>query len=297
MTTFQQAMIGAGLRPRDIIADGAWRRCATDDKPAKKNGAYKLSVGGGSGWFRNWATHDELCVWDDGREHEVKPMDQARLQASRDKERAYRIQAMKSARAFWDRARPLNRPHPYIVRKGLSPLGCAGLRTHDGVMVVPVMLGDWLVSVQTITPDGEKRFWPGAPVKGGAYVMSRPRAAVTCVCEGLATGLAVYQSVRQASVVVAFDAGNLLPVVQRLRPTGSVVLCADNDHKTWARINTNPGLEKARNAAELLGAGVAYPQGIEGSDWADALKEWGEGAARRIEREILQGARYVATPS
>jgi putative DNA primase/helicase len=225
----------------------------------------------------------------------VRAVDPAIAQRQREKERAYRVQAMRSARAFWNDARPLSRIHPYIDGKGLSPLGCAGLRQSDGLLVVPVWHGEWVVSVQTITPKGEKRFWPGAPVKGGAYVIDRPRAALTVLCEGLATGLALYKSVKQARVVVCFDAGNILPVVDRMRPTGSVVIAADNDHGTQARRGFNPGLEKARNAAELIGAGVAYPEGIEGTDMADMLRELGQGAAKRIERVVLAGARYVAS--
>jgi putative DNA primase/helicase len=101
---------------------------------------------------------------------------------------------------------------------------------------------------------------------------------------------------RQARVIVAFDAGNLLPVVERLKPNGSVVIAADNDHGTQAKRGMNPGIEKARNAAELIGCGVAYPTGIEGSDWADFAKEVGEGANRKIERLILAQARYVMEP-
>jgi putative DNA primase/helicase len=284
------------LRPRDIVADGLWRRCSTDDKPGKKNGAYKLSLGGGRGWFRNWATHDELCVWDDDREHEVKPIDENRLRASRERERNYRIEAMKDARRFWESSKQSRSPHPYIANKGLSALGCSGLRVSGDLLVVPVWHGDWITSLQTINPKGDKRFWTGAPVKAGAYIMDRPSAAVTAVCEGLATGMAVYQSVRNARVIVAFDAGNLLPVVQRLKLHGSVLIAADNDHGTQARTGINPGLEKARNAAELIGCGVAYPSGIEGTDWADFLKERGHGASKALEREILKGARYVATP-
>ena len=289
--TFEQALRSSGLRPRDVVADGKWRRCATDDKPKKRNGAYCLHSDG-RGFWRNWATDLELNSWRDERAT-VRPVDQARLDAQRDRERSYRIQAMRSARAFWGNARPLNRIHPYVDRKGLSPLGCAGLRQHDGLLVSPVWLGDWIISVQTIRPEGEKRFWPGAPVKAGAYVLRRDRSAVTVLVEGLATGLAVFQAVRQASVIVCFDAGNILPVVQRIKPTGSVCIAADNDHKTEVRTGTNPGLQKARNAAELIGCGVAHPRGIEGSDWADYLIEHGEGAARRIEREILAGSRYV----
>jgi putative DNA primase/helicase len=57
----------------------------------------------------------------------------------------------------------------------------------------------------------------------------------------------------------------------------------------------NPGIEKATNAAELIGAGVAWPEGIEKSDWADYLKEIGEGAAKKLERLILAKAKYVMT--
>lgn len=293
---FADTLRSAGLRPRDVIADGRLRRCATDAKPAKRNGWFVLHPDGRGVWGDNAvAPRQALGHWRDERADAivVSPQAQAEMAAQRDRERAYRIQAMRGARAFWNKARPLRQPHPYIANKGLSAQGCAGLRTHDGLLIVPVWHGDWVISVQTIAQDGQKRFWAGAPVKAGAYVLERARAAVTAICEGLATGLALYQCVRQARVIVAFDAGNLLPVIERIRPTGSVVVVGDNDHKTAKRIGTNPGVEKATNAASLIGAGVVWPTGIEGSDYADALKEIGEGAPRRIEREILAGARYV----
>lgn len=274
--------------------EGRWFRYKTTDKPQHRNGAVKFM--GDHGFVQNHATMTEIATWRaEGESTEARPIDAAKLQAQRDRDRAYRVQAVHGARAFWSASRPLNRPHPYVENKGLTPLGCANLRGNDGLLVVPVMHGASLISVQTIAPDGTKRFWTGAPVKAGAFILGRERAAVTCICEGLATGLAIYQSVRHASVIVAFDAGNLLPVVDRIRPRGSVVIVADNDHKTHARIGTNPGIEKATNAAELIGCGVAWPEGIEGSDAADALKEFGEGGGRKLERLILAKARYVAT--
>lgn len=295
---FEQALCAAGLRPRDVVADGRWRRCATDDKPRRRNGAYKLAIGGGRGWWRNWATDADLSVWDDDRPVAVRQIDYAAMRARREQERADRIAAMRRARDVWRRARPLNRLHPYLEAKGLSAFGCSGLREFDGLLVVPVWLGDWIISVQTIHPDGTKRFAAGAPVKAGAYTIDRERAAVTVLVEGLATGLAVFQAMRQARVVVCFDAGNLLPVVQRLRPTGTVVVAADNDHATQARLGFNPGREKAASAAELIGCGVAWPTGIAGTDWADAAQEWGRPLSdRRIERLILAGARYVMNTS
>lgn len=290
--SFEQALAASGLRPRVVIADGRWRRCATDDKPRKKNGAYVLHPDG-RGYFKNWATDLDLNKWEEAGAQRATQIDPAVVQRRREEERAYRIKAMAGARARWAESRPMRGLHPYLENKGLTAAGCSGLRVWRDLLVVPVYFGRSITSIQTINADGEKRFWPGAPVKAGAYVMTRPQAALTAVCEGLATGLAVYQSVRHASVIVAFDAGNLTPVIDRLRPTGNVVICADNDHATQARIGINPGIQKAENAAELIGAGVAYPQGISGTDWADALAEWGAESARRIERLILSGARYV----
>ena len=325
--SFEQSLRIAGLMPRDIVADGKIRRCASELSPRKRNGWYVLHPDGHGIWG-DWTTGSgqALGTWKDDnatsqavspeviakmqaqRENErayriqsvrsattqaVSPEVIAKMQAQRENERAYRIQSVRSARAFWHKCHPLSLPHPYVQNKGLEPLGCAGVRTHDGLLVIPVMLGDSLISIQTIDAKGEKRFWPGAPVKAGCFVMARARASVTVFVEGFATGLAVFQSVRNASVIVCFDAGNLTPVVSRIRPSGSVVIAADNDYKTMVKRGMNPGIEKATSAAELIGAGVAYPQGIEGTDYADMLKEIGEGAHRKIERAILAKAKYV----
>lgn len=289
--SFEAAMTASGLIPGAIVADGKWRRCKTTDKPKHRNGAYVLYADG-RGYWRNWATDFELNKWEPAGIELSAKADPEIARRRQEAERAARVNAVRGARARWNESEPMRNLHPYLERKGLNAAGCAGLRVWRDLLVVPVYFGNSITSIQTIDAGGQKRFWHGAPVKAGAYIMHRQRAAVTAVCEGLATGLAVYQSLRHASVIVAFDAGNLTPVVDRIRPTGNVVICADNDHATQARTGINPGIQKAENAAELIGAGVAFPKGIEGTDWADALAEWPNGA-RRIEREILAGAKYV----
>ena len=291
--SFEQAMQAAGLMPRDVVADGQWRRCPTDGKPKKRNGAYLLAVDGRRGWFRDWADPlGGVIEWAADGPIEYRPGDAERLERQRAADRRKRVAAIRGARAYWQAAGAF-RGHEYIAGKALSAQGCAGLRVSDGLLVVPVLVGDAMVSVQTIDAGGEKRFWPGAPVKGGAFVLEREKAALTAVCEGLATGLAIYQVCRQARVVVAFDAGNLMPVVQRMPLAGPVVLCADNDYGTLARRGFNPGLQAAQNAAELIGAGITWPVGIEGTDFADAAKELGPKAYKQIERQIISAARYV----
>jgi putative DNA primase/helicase len=290
--TFDQALQASGLLPRAIVADGKWRRCPTIDKPKKRNGAYVLYPDG-RGYWRNWATDTDVNSWADKSITHLSPVDLAAMERRRHQERAQRLQAIDSARRHWAQCAPIRGLHPYLESKGLSAVGTQALRVSGDSLVIPVLWKGRIISVQSITPDGHKRFWSGAPVKGGSLVLDRPRAALTAVCEGLATGLAIFQSVRNARVIVAFDAGNLAPVVDNVRPTGSVVICADDDHGTEALRGFNPGREKAANAAELIGAGVAWPEGIEGTDWADALAEWGVSAHRRIERQIQAKARYV----
>lgn len=290
---FEDALRLAGLMPKSIIADDRWHRCATENKPRKRNGAYRLARDERIGWFRDWALHDGAQTWRADGEYDIRPIDERKLRADRERERSRRIAAMRGAREFWNAAQPMRALHPYIARKRLAALGCAGLRVSGALLVVPVWHGEWIVSVQTISEDGEKRFWTGAPVKAGCYVIERKGAALTVFCEGLATGLAVYQSMRVARVVVCFDAGNLLPVVQRLKPAGSVVIAADNDHETEARIGVNPGIKKAKEAAEAIGCGVAYPNGISGSDWADALVEWTVDADPRSRRPAAPPHRRI----
>lgn len=289
---FEQTMTACGLMPKFIQADGKWRRCATQDHPKKRNGAYVLYPDG-RGYWRNWATDAGVNSWRPDESSQAPKIDFDAIRRQQEADRKRRIEAIHAARRFFAQAQPARGVHPYLDRKGLSSVGCTGLRVHSGKLVVPVYWDDRIISLQTIDADGNKRFWPGAPVKAGAYIIQRPKSAVTAVCEGLATGLAIYQSIPTATVIVAFDAGNLAPVVERLRPRGNVILCADNDHATEQRTGTNPGLVRATHAAGLIGAGVAYPEGIEGTDWADALKEIGEGAKRKIERQILANSRYV----
>ena len=300
MISFEQTLLQAGLRPREIVPDGRIRRCPSDAKPNKRNAWYVLHPDG-RGFFGDWTsgTGEALGHYKPEGDSQIRvptSQDLAAIERRRQQERAQRLRAIDGARAHWSRCAPVRSLHPYLERKGLSAVGTQALRVWGDALVVPVLWKGRIISLQSITPDGQKRFWPGAPVKGGAFVLDRQRAALTAVCEGLATGLAIFQSVRNARVIVAFDAGNLSPVVDTMRPSGSVVICADDDHGTEARRGFNPGREKAANAAELIGAGVAWPEGIEGKDWADALAEWGVSAHRRIERQIQAKARYVRSP-
>jgi len=311
---FETALRLAGLQPpAQIIDDGKWRRCKTEGHKSKKNGAYKLDIGGQRGWYRDWSDGLGVRFWSsDEAPRAPTAADLERQRKQRDEARARRVEGVRRARQLWADGASY-RPHPYLIDKGLSALGCQVLRlwigsvwqdiddtlpkqVKDTWLLVPLYWRDKLVNVQRISSKGLKVQMPGAPQKACSLILGQSSAAVTVICEGLATGLAVYQSMRNVRVVIAFNAENLQPVAQELKPTGSVVFAADNDWKTALKPHmhgVNPGISKAQNAAELIGAGVAWPEGIEGTDYADLLKEVGPGAAKQLERQILAKARYI----
>ena len=293
MPDFQSVLTAYGFVVDRVIPDGRWHRVKTTDKMKHRNGAYLLRPDGMAGWFKNWATDQGFNTWNaDGEQTPAqKRQIEADAQAARKRETAYRDRAIKTMRDYWQSLPLLRGGHPYLDGKGLDMRGCVGLR-HDGeFMVVPVNRDGQVMSLQTIAPDGRKRFRMGCPVKGGVYLLDRPKAVLTCFVEGLATGLAVYQSLPQCRVIVCFDSGNLVEVSSRFIGCGLGVVCADNDTQTEQKIGTNPGLVAGQKAAEAMGCGLAYPQGIEGSDWADAIKEMEPDARRWINRNILMKAK------
>ena len=290
MSDFLNTLLASGLRARDVVPDGKWHRCPTNDKPRKKNGVFLLTLDGRRGVFKNYALDTDFSIWTDGKplsESDKRDMT-ALATLARAQERRRREIAMRSMEAHWHSLQPLRGGHPYLEAKGLRVDGCAGLRVDDDKLVIPMRKGGRLMSLQTITTEGEKKYRAGCPVGGATFDIERRSAQLTCYAEGFATGLAVFQCLPLARVRVCFDAGNLVRVAEEVgRRPGMAVVCADNDW-TGAR---NAGIEKGSAAAELLGCGIAYPQGIEGSDWADALQEWGSSARVRV--EVMRGAKYV----
>jgi putative DNA primase/helicase len=288
-TDFYTVLVASGFVLDRAIPDGKWHRVKTIDKPKHRNGAYLLRADGTAGFFKNWATDLDFNTWQ--REGELsrsaKLQTSALALAAQHRAAEYQARQVKAMRAHFHALPPLRNGHPYLEAKALDMRGCGALRIDGDLLVIPVMRDGFVMSLQTIAQDGQKRFSTGCPVKGGVLVLDRPQAVLTCFVEGFATGLAVYQSIHQCRVVVCFDSGNLVEVAKHYQGRGLGVVCADNDWQTAIRIGSNPGLVAGKKAAELMGCGMAYPEDIEGSDWADAITEFGEDARRWISRKIM----------
>ena len=87
-------------------------------------------------------------------------------------------------------------------------------------------------------------------------------------------------------MICCVDAGNLLSVAKKVRekllPTASITVCADDDK--WKPENGNPGREKAEKAGKEINARVIFPtfKSVSGkpTDWNDLAVQEGVEAVR-----------------
>ncbi|MEB4589512.1 toprim domain-containing protein [Candidatus Thiothrix sp. Deng01] len=175
--------------------------------------------------------------------------------------------ARQVAASLWNAARPADPTHPYLLRKGV---GAYGARQHRNSLLLPLCdLDGMLHGLQTIRPDGIKRFLAGTPKRGlfcliGASI-THPQGVY--LCEGYATGASLHEAYG-LPVLVAFDAGNLQPVASAYRerfPHIPLTICADNDRNPASK-GYGVGLDKARAAcANLPGVGLIVPEFPEGA--------------------------------
>lgn len=279
---FRQALEGA-FGPLDWlpIPDGMIHRFRVPgDKPGTLNGWYLLFADGiASGAFGSWK---------DGTSHtwsSRKPTNpsEARMLAERinqarkqraNEQRQRQQAATDYANRLWRDARRADPAHPYLTRKVVPPYA---LRQHGDALLVPLVHDGQMVNLQRIYPDGSKRFLSGGKVSA-CY---SPLGLITpgqqlYVCEGWATGATLHAETG-AAVACAMNAGNLLPVAQRLQRQhrdAVLIMAGDDDRMTEG----NPGRTAAIKAAATLGCGMVMPpwsgaEPLELSDFND-LANW-----------------------
>ncbi len=204
--------------------------------------------------------------------------------------------AAKRAASMWERL-PEKGRSPYLERKQIVGLGVRYSR--KGAVLVPMRTAHGIVGLQVIHPakqedtGRDKQYWPWGMQKEGAWCLLGPHpepGETILIAEGYATGVSLHMAT-SCTVAVAFDAGNLLPVGKAMReqfPGRPLVFCADDDWKTTRQDGSpwNPGMEKADNAAVILGGQVVAPVFGEGredgwTDWNDLHCAEGLEAVRR----------------
>ena len=285
---FHQAMTAAGLEaPGVILDDGALRRFG------KGKACWYVLHGDGipAGAFGDWRA-GLTCTWCAKSEIAMTAAELAAhrqrvkaMRAQRDADEAARQQdeAAKAA-ARWQAAGPAA-GHPYLARKGVA---AHGIRQDGDTLLVPLRdAAGILHSLQTITPEGDKRF--KGRMKGCFHAIGQPKGRIV-VCEGYATGASIHEATGEA-VAVAFNAGNVglvAAALHRKYPGLVILLAADDDWRTEG----NPGLSAARQAALAVGGFAVAPQFPPGraptaTDFNDLAALAGLGAVRACFDEIV----------
>jgi len=278
LANFRQALIeNIGHAPNTIECSGKLERFSSNGKSDDKAGWYvchehTLMIDQAYQWgivciFGNWregSTHkwnSFSTFFQLSREakQELERKQQAQVAQQQAERAAKAEQAHRQGVAMWKSAQPANPSHPYLMRKRV---GAYNIRQAGNLLLIPLCdLDGTLYGLQTIAPTGEKRFLTGTPKRGKFHLIgdNRTHPQGVYVCEGYATGASLHETYG-LPVLVAFDAGNLLPVTQNYHnrfPHIPLTVCADNDRKT----PDNPGLSKARAVvASLPKVGLIVPE-------------------------------------
>ena len=217
--TFEQFAMEHGLLINSLILD-KWVRVPTEDKPRSRNGAYIFD--GHKGAVINFAMHTQHIIYKSQEPYKPDPMAAIRRQRA-DAERKQKQKAARDKAAFI-----LNNAtkaqHPYLIRKGFD---CKGY-VWNGLLALPMRVGDSLVGCQLIQEDGTKRFLSGQVTKGASLKIDAKGRDI--LCEGFATGMSVRNAMRHMreryTIHVCFSAGNMLEIAKGLR---NPLVIADND--------------------------------------------------------------------
>lgn len=263
------AIRNAGMTPPRQLPVGRWVRFPGAGKGRGNQAGWCRLITPTLAVFGDWST-GLTETWRD--ESHVDSEESRRLfEEARQRERQFRMQQRARQQKVAQEASEIVRmatvqKHPYLTRKGF-PEGM-GL-VHDDFLIVPMRdARDYgaLLTVQQISPTGEKRFLPGGRAGGACFrIGATPREARHVVlCEGYATGLSIHAALSRlpgpSCVIVCFSAMNLETVAQWF-PQARVA--ADNDAS-----------ETGKRSAERTGLKWTMPYEV-GTDFNDLMVNMG----------------------
>lgn len=324
---FRDAMAERGIVTRDdIIPDGKLHRIRVDgDKKGQRNGWYILHCdekpAGAFGCNRRYG-NDQKFTWTAKATKPLTPAERRELRERMERqklereaaERARHAAAATLAQQIWDSAEECTQ-HPYLTKKCIKSHGLRvgvweKVNPDTGevrviskrALLIPIRdTKKRIHSLQAIFPskvmgDRDKDYLKDGAKEGLFYSFGKPLTVdgklVIVICEGYATGASIHEATGHA-IIVAFDAGNLLPVARVIRerfPDALIIMAADNDQWTLQPVE-NPGVTRARQAATEVGGLIAVPP------FAAELGEVGKGGPSDFndlhEREGMDAVRKV----
>ncbi|MEP2736742.1 MAG: CHC2 zinc finger domain-containing protein [Erythrobacter sp.] len=171
------------------------------------------------------------------------------------------------ALARWEAATPANDSNAYLERKKVKP-HCARIEGGSLLLEINDSNGE-LQSVQTITPDGAKRFAKGAPTRGGRLLLGSGNAGLI-LCEGFATGASIHEATDRP-VCIGFSSAGVKALAREFSAEGlEFVIAADRT-----------GLDGIEKLSNEIGVSVFLPAEPH-DDFNDLAVANGANAVRSI---------------
>lgn len=294
------ACLSIGVEYKTVPADGKFHLAdIADDHKGENDARIKIFADrqGGIVWNHKSGERQAFFVNDNRESREpIPPAELERIERERQcreaEQQQSRNKAARKALTIWRAAKPAPGDHPYLVSKQVKPNGLRvgtwrrGVQDEQGqyrqisienTLLLPLYDNTGAIrSLQGIFPDKhpeldrDKDFLPGGGL-AGLFGWIGSKTDKVLIAEGFATAATLHEETGYR-VYLAFTANNLQAVGRIVRdklPDAEIVFCADNDTQTAG----NPGLTKATEAAQVIGAGVAVPP-IDGdfNDYAIYLK-------------------------
>ena len=296
---------------RDIIIDGYLHRYSThDDKSYNQSGAFCIFTDGiPAGWVQDWRKgeavnwHYDMSALDNEQRtyfnsDEFKQKAERERKEAEEKRKDRQAKAISLARQSWHDLKPAPDNHPYLISKKVKNYG---LHYNDatGALVVPLRdISGQIQSLQWIMPDGQKRFFEGAPTEGAFFAVALDLVddkytGAVLLAEGYATAAKLYELTGLPSVA-AINCHALMEIARLLKekyPKCVILVMADDDKQTEIEHGFNPGLRDAQKvvsrklAKAVISPPFASPD--EGTDWDDyAIKHGDPKTAGILQQKI-----------
>ena len=263
LSDFQSAMYESGITYKGhIISDGKIHRFfSTGGKKSNKDAWYvSHGMAGAFGCWRRginekWSTkgHGLSLKQQEELRRQIEISNKTSYEERRRKNEEASTEALKEWQTFSESGKS-----DYLDRKKVSPIG---IRFREGGIAIPMRdINGKLWSYQKIYDDGTKRSFPG----GRKYACFHHLGVLKngdpiYVVEGYATGASVYMA-SQIATVIAFDSGNLDPIIAELKkkyPKSEITICGDDDR--WREDSHNAGKQTAEAARKKYGCHSIFP--------------------------------------
>jgi putative DNA primase/helicase len=238
--------------------DRGWYKVHSDFPPAGTFGCHGVTPRSGIPWRYKDAKPENGVDMTELNKEFRKRKKKRTLELKKEWEKS-----AKRCKARYERTPVASVSHPYLIRKGITDP--KNIHQDKNTLLIPMKSAeeeDTFLSLQTITPTGEKRFAAGTTVHAARTtigIRAFKKRQILYITEGWATGWSINQATNDA-VMVAFYKDNLEPVAVAMRkkyPRATIIIASDNDK--WKEPGKNPGVTAAKKAAEAAECQLAIP--------------------------------------